>query len=207
MKQFLTTLIVIIVVLGLGALGYQYMSDKQTYISTDNATVQADLYTVDATQTGKLSDWTIKEGDQVKQGDVVGKITNQSLATNTTGTVVKTSVYPKQNVVTGQTLAQVADLTKTYILAYIDEDQIDQVKQGKDVKVTIESLSNETYDGKVEEIGSGTGAVFRNSGTTSTEASASSEKEVQRVPVKISVENLPASRITIGVHAEVKIER
>jgi multidrug resistance efflux pump len=203
MKQWLTTIIVIIVVIGVGAFGYQYVSDQQTYISTDNATVQANLSTLDATQSGVLANWKIKEGDIVKQGDVVGKITDQTLTSKTNGTVVKTSVYARQNVLQGQTLAQIADLDQSYVLAYIDEDQISRVKLGQDVKVTIESLSDDFYDGKVMEIGLATGAFYNETETSS----ASSEQEVQRIPVKISVENLPVNRLTLGVHAEVKIER
>jgi multidrug resistance efflux pump len=203
MKQWLTTIIVFVVVIGVGAFGYQYVSDQQTYISTNNATVQADLFTLDATQSGVLANWKIKEGDVIKQGDVVGQITNQTLTSKSNGTVVKTSVYAKQNVFQGQTLAQIADLNQTYVLAYIDEKEISNVKQGQDVKITIESLSNRLYDGKVIEIGFATGAFYN--GTEG--SSASSEKVVQRIPVKISVENLPINRLILGVHAGVKIER
>ncbi|MCH5585366.1 efflux RND transporter periplasmic adaptor subunit [Shimazuella sp. AN120528] len=204
MKQWLATFVVIIVVLGIAVFGYQYVTDAQTYVSTDNATLEADTYSIDAEQTGVLTDWKIKEGDKVKTGDIVGKIQNKSLTSKVNATVVKTSVYANQNVFQGQTLAKMANLNETYVLAYIDEDQISKVKNGKDVKVTIESLSSEPYDGKVIQVGSGAGGVYESSPTTS---SSRSEKEVQRVPVKISVNNLPIDRLTLGVHAEVKIER
>jgi multidrug resistance efflux pump len=203
MKQWLATLVVIIVILGTAVFGYQYFTDMQTYISTDNATVEAEIYSIDAMQTGVLADWKVKEGDQVKEGDVVGKINDQTLISHTDATVVRASVYPNQNVVQGQALAKLANLDETYILAYIDENQIKKVKNNRDVEVTIESLSDETFDGKVTEIGSGTAEAYN----TSANASSDTEKVLQRIPVKISVENLPIDRLTLGAHAEVKIKR
>lgn len=205
MKQWLATFVVIIVILGITFFGYQYITDVKTYVSTDNATVEAEIYSIDAMQTGVLADWKIKEGDEVKEGDVVGKIKDQALTANVTATVVRTSVYAKQNVIQGQALAKMANLDETYILAYIDEDQIKKVKNGKDVKVSIESLSDQPFDGKVTQIGSGTGEAFNTA--TATTSSSDTEKIVQRVPVKISIENLPIDRLTLGAHAEVKIER
>jgi multidrug resistance efflux pump len=181
------------------------ISHRYTDICFNNATVEADIYSIDAKQTGVLADWKIKEGDKVKEGDVVGKIKDQALTADVNATVVRTSVYPKQNVIQGQALAKMANLDETYILAYIDEDQISKVKSGKKVKVTIESLSNEAFDGKVTQIGSGTGEALNTSSNTT--SSSDAEKVVQRVPVKISVDNLPIDRLTLGSHAEVKIER
>lgn len=201
MKHWLTTFAVIIVILGIAVFGYQYITDTQTYVSTDNATVEADMYSIDAMQTGVLTDWKIKEGDELKAGDIIGKIKNQTLTSKVSATVVKTSVYNKQNLFQGQTLAKLANLNEAYVLAYIDEDQITKVKTGKDVKVTIESLSDEPFDGKVDQIG------FRAGGENESTSASHSEKEVQRVPVKISVNHLPIDRLTLGVHAEVKIER
>lgn len=202
MKQWLATFAMIIVALGITVFGYQYLTDLQTFVSTDNATIEAEVYSIDAIQTGVLADWKIKEGDRVKEGDVVGKIKEQALTINVNATVVRTSVYPNQNVIKGQTLAKMANLDEAYILAYIDEDQMSKVKNGKDVEVTIESLSDEPFDGTVAQIGSGTAEALQ----TSTNA-ASSEKILQRVPIKISVENLPIDRLALGAHAEVKIER
>src|SRR5688572_27578056 len=98
MKQWLATFLVFIVILGTAFFGYQYVTDLQTYVSTDNATVEAELYSIDAIQTGVLADWKIKEGDKVKEGDVVGKIKDSVLTANIHATIVRTSVYPKQNV-------------------------------------------------------------------------------------------------------------
>jgi multidrug resistance efflux pump len=203
MKQWLISIVLILVVLVVSAFGYPYFTDKQSYISTDNATLEAEMYSILATQSGVLTEWTIREGDQVKAGDVVGKITNSSLTSDVDATVVKTSVYAKQNVLQGQTLAKLADLNKVYVLAYIDEDQISNVKIGKDVKVNIESLSNESYEGTVKEIGLGTGNSFQTDQSTANNP----EKEIQRIPVKITINDLPVNRLTLGVHAEIKIEK
>ncbi|WP_028776732.1 HlyD family secretion protein [Shimazuella kribbensis] len=204
MKQWFISIVMIMALLAIAAFGYPYITDQQAYISTDNASLQADMYSLSATQSGVLTDWKIKEGDLIKVGGIVGKITNSSLTSEVDATVVKTSVYAKQNVLQGQTLAQMADLNKTYVLAYIDEDQIRNVKTGKKVKVNIESLSDESYEGTVKEIGLGTGNSFQ---TNPSLTNNNAEKEIQRIPVKITVSDLPINRLTLGVHAEVKIEK
>lgn len=207
MKHWLTSIVVILVVLIVGAFGYQYIIDKQTYVSTNNATVEADMYTITATQTGVLSKWTVKDGDTVTGGNVIGQIDSspkQSIATAITGSIIKTSVFQQQTVFQGQALAKVADITKAYVLAYINEDQVGEIKLGKDVKITIESLSNDPFDGKVMEIGTSTGDVYQ---STTLPTKQETEKVIKRVPVKISVNDLPFNRLSLGVHAEVKIEK
>lgn len=205
MRHWLITVVVVLVVVIAAAWGYEYVVDQQTYVSTDNATVEADTYTVSATQSGVLSVWSLHDGDQVTNGNTVGDIagkTKLAITTPITGSVIKTSVYPKQIVIQGQPLAKIANLNQAYVLALIDEDKVSQVKLGKKVKVSIESLLNGTYDGTVSQIGSATGDVYN--GTSSTQET---EKVTKRVPVKILISDLPVDRVILGAHAEVKIEK
>jgi multidrug resistance efflux pump len=198
MRQFFITFVVMIVTVTAGVLGYLYWHDQQLYVSTSNAKLQAELYPVSALKTGVLTDWQLKAGDKVNQGDILGKVAEQNLTADVTATVIKTAVYPKQMVLQGQTIAQLANLDESYILAYIDETKIDQIKRGKKVKVTIPSISNNDFTGKVVEIGYSAGSE------TTTNADT---KVVQRVPVKITVEHLPTDQLVLGSHAEVKIEK
>jgi multidrug resistance efflux pump len=198
MRQFYITFVIMIITVTAGVLGYIYWNDQQLYISTNNAKLEAELYPVIAIKNGTLTDWKVKNGDKVNQGEVIGKIADQNISAPATATVVKTAVYPKQTVFQGQTLAQLANLDQAYILAYIDETKIGQVKLGKDVKVTIESLTNSDFSGKVTEIGYTTGDGSTPHSTT---------KEVQHVPVKITIDHLPTDRLILGTHAKVKIKK
>ncbi len=204
MKHWLTAILVCIVILTTAALGYQYTLDKNTYISTNNATLEADTYTLTANQTGVVSDWQLSSGKMVQAGKVIGQVQNQSITIPTSGIVIANSVYPKQNVLQGQAMATIGDLNQAYVLAYVDEDQVKKVVTGRNVKVTIDSLLGENYEGNVLSIGNSTGDVTT---TSPSSARSTTEKEVKRVPVKIKVRNLSTDKITLGVHAEIKIEK
>ncbi|WDU83454.1 biotin/lipoyl-binding protein [Caloramator sp. Dgby_cultured_2] len=66
MKVFLTVLLLLIV-LGVGGGLYIYFYNSSHYIITENAQVSANMIAITPELTGKVETWNVKEGDYVKK--------------------------------------------------------------------------------------------------------------------------------------------
>ncbi|MBA4493954.1 HlyD family secretion protein [Paenactinomyces guangxiensis] len=122
------------------------------------------------------------------------------------GVILRTNVVPGEVVVQGQPIAMVADLSKAYVLAYIDENQIADVGVGKEVDVELDAYPDQVFSGKVSEIGKTAGDIL-SAGSLSQESGGNSTKETERVPVKIAVSDFAGKNIILGMNAIVKIHK
>lgn len=89
-----------------------------------------------------------------------------------------------------------------WVEAYVDESQIRHVKIGQEVLINLDAYPFEDFFGKVHHIGNVT-----TNGTDSAAANGRAGKRrgsVERVPVRISVNNPPAN-LTPGMHANVNV--
>lgn len=216
------TVLILILVIAAAVILYMYNQSLQ-FIETDNATLSADQVTVSSTQAGKLTEWSVQTGSKVNKNDRLGteeliaspQSTQTSPQGNTStskpiqspidGTVIQTNLKSNQSVTQGQPLAVIADLSKVYVIAYIDEDEVKDVSVGKDVDVMIDAYPNQTFSGKVDQIENAAGKFVQ--GSNSVVTSGSDKKEVQRVPVKITLEDFSVDHPVIGLNATVKIHK
>lgn len=204
-RLILTNFIGIIVVLALIIGGAYYYYQSQNYVKTDEAKVQADMTQVVAPANGKLTEWNIKEGDEVSKDSVVGKIAGEqsgSVTATNEGTVIQSNTHANQLVQQGQVLAQVADLKSMYITANIEETDLKDIDEGDKVDVVVDGDSGTTYEGRVEKIGYATNSALSTMPSQST--SGNYTKVTQKVAVKISIKN-PSDKIKPGMNASVKI--
>jgi multidrug resistance efflux pump len=218
MKRTLLNVVIFLCLLAIIAGGGYYLYQRASYISTDNAKVAADIVTVATPATGKLTKWSIKSGDSVQQGSVIGqqqstqpmqgtagdKNTQTDIVAPITGNVLETNASPNEIIDQGQPTAMIADLSKSYILAYIDEGTVKDIKIGKEVDVSLDSDPGVKYTGTVSEIGSWAGTFLS---SNSSSDSTNNNKKVERVPVKITVNNLQPSDAPLGTNASVKIQK
>lgn len=63
----------IIALLALIAVCGYYYYQNEYYVTTDEAKVSANMTKITAPASGKLSGWDVKEGDQISDGDNLGK--------------------------------------------------------------------------------------------------------------------------------------
>ncbi|MBN6186385.1 HlyD family secretion protein [Aneurinibacillus sp. BA2021] len=207
-RYLLANIIIVLVIAALGIGGYYYYYESTNYVKTDDAKVTGDLVSVSSTAAGKLTEWQGTEGSTIDQNQTIGKVAagNQSVAVTAPigGTVVQSKAIKGQMVTPGQPLAQVVDMNKLYIQANIEETDIADVKVGDDVDILVDADTNTTFTGKVETVGYATNSLFSIIPTQN--ASGDYTKVVQRIPVKISVDNLPAG-IVPGMNATVKIHK
>ncbi|MCP1356757.1 HlyD family efflux transporter periplasmic adaptor subunit [Aneurinibacillus migulanus] len=213
MRRFGMNIIVMLCLLAVIAGGGYYVTQQVNYVMTDNARVIADMETVVAPENGRLDTWSAQTGEQVKAGTLLGieKATTakpqDEIKAPIEGTVLKTNASPGQMVAQKQPLAMIADMKKMYILAYIDETQIGDVSVGNTVDVYLDAYSSTKFSGEVSEIGYEAGNFLQGGQSSNSQQSSTPSKEVQRVPVKIKVDDFYGNYVALGMNAEVKIHK
>ncbi|SEN74881.1 efflux RND transporter periplasmic adaptor subunit [Lihuaxuella thermophila] len=207
-KFLLLNALIFLVIVGLGIGGYYYYYDQQNYITTEDAKVMGDIVPVAAEAGGKLTAWNGKNGLVVAKGYVLGKVAAGNATVDVTapseGTIVQSKALEGQMVSPGQPLAQIVNMKKLYITANIEETSIEDVSVGQEADITVDAVNGTKIKGKVTEIGLVTNSVF--SLLPQSHASGDYTKVVQRIPVKIEMENYP-SGIVPGMNATVKIHK
>ena len=121
------------------------------------------------------------------------------------GYIAQKSVQVGDRVQTGQPLMAVVPLREVYVEANFKETQLENVRLGQPVTIKADVYPNHTYYGKVDGIRAGTGASF--SLLPPENATGNWIKVVQRVPVKISLNEPPPAeyplRIGFSLHVTI----
>ncbi len=113
------------------------------------------------------------------------------------GRITRKSVLPGQYVNPGQPLLSVVDDSDVWVLANFKETQIDKIRAGQSVDIAVDSYPGLELKGRVESLQSGTGAVF--SLLPPENATGNFVKVVQRIPVKIVFDSVPARALLPGM--------
>ena len=104
------------------------------------------------------------------------------------GVVSRITAYPGATLSTGQTVASFVP-DKKYVVANFKETQVAKMHPGQRAEVSIDG-TGKTLSGKVESLSGGTGARF--SLLPPDNASGNFVKITQRIPVRISLDSIPA---------------
>jgi multidrug resistance efflux pump len=229
MKKFKAVLILILVlaVAGGGCGLYYYIYEGKNFFSTEDAQVTANMVTVTPEITGKIISWDVKEGDNVKAGQVLGHQDISMLVTSSTinsqalnstadsiiskadikspidGKVIQSSIVKGQVISPGMEAATIADTTNIFIKANIEETNIFKIKPSQKVDISIDAYPGKVFTGYVEMIGQATQSVF--SAFPSLNTSGSYSKVTQLIPVKIGMVNDANLTLMPGMNATVKI--
>lgn len=105
----------------------------------------------------------------------------------TAGIITKKSVEVGQNVSIGQNMATLVSLDDIWITANFKETQLEHMRQGQPVAISVDAYGGRKYDGKVTQIGGATGSVL--SLFPPENATGNYVKVVQRIPVRIDLTN------------------
>ncbi|WP_254062329.1 HlyD family secretion protein [Acidobacterium sp. S8] len=103
----------------------------------------------------------------------------------TAGIVTKKSVEVGQNVSVGQNMATLVSLDDIWITANFKETQLEHMRQGQHVTISVDAYGGRKYDGKITQIGGATGSVL--SLFPPENATGNYVKVVQRIPVRIDL--------------------
>jgi membrane fusion protein (multidrug efflux system) len=124
----------------------------------------------------------------------------------TTGMVSKKTVEPGQMIQVGQPLLAVVPLEGVWVVANLKETQVGRVRAGQPATIRVDTFPDRLFLGRVDSISAGTGARF--SLLPPENASGNWVKVVQRVPVKILLEDYHANPhlLRAGMSALVTID-
>lgn len=211
-RLIMINIIVIIVLIGGGALGYYYYNQSTNYVTTDNAKVDGQTIPIAAPSSGKLTDWTAKLGAKYQSGDTLGKV--QTMGSNgkpatmpiqmpKDGTLVQNNGVTDTFIGAGIPIATAYNLDKLYITANIKETNIDNIKTGQKVDISVDAYPNAKLTGRIDQIGMATQSTF--SLMPSQNNSGNYTKVTQVVPVKISIDSYQGTELMPGMNVTVKI--
>jgi membrane fusion protein (multidrug efflux system) len=99
------------------------------------------------------------------------------------GYITRKSVQTGNQVKDGQPLMAVVDLDTLYIVANYKETEMERLRPGQPVRITVDAYPGKVFTGKVDSIMAGTGVSF--SLFPAENATGNYVKVVQRIPVKI----------------------
>ena len=106
----------------------------------------------------------------------------------------------------GASLLDIVPVDDVWVVANFKETQIEHIRPGQRVRITIDGYPNETFEGVVDSFAPGSGSAF--SLLPADNATGNFVRVVQRVPVKIRfVGNPLPGRLVPGLSARVEIDR
>ena len=144
---------------------------------------------------------------QVKIWDT--QLRNTKLYAPADGIIAKRWLMPGDIVQPGQSVLTLTISKNLWVVAFLEETKISDIRQGQNVRFTLDAFRGVRFSGKIFLIGSTTASVF--SLIPANNASGNFTKVTQRIPVKISIESadnnqaLTSFGIVSGMSAVVKI--
>ena len=200
-------LVIVAAVIMIGVLAwYGYYSISSQYFKTENAKVSGSIYQVTPTLPGKLVKLTVAEGDKVKANEIIGRVEGGSYVKSPVdGEVIKCDTSINQTVSQATTIAVIAETSDLYIKANIEETDIDKIKEGQAVTVTMDAYPGKKFKAHVSKIDNVTQTALSGN-ATSFSTSGTYTKVTQLIPVKITLDDDVELVNIIGTNAAVKIK-
>ncbi|MGZ3789511.1 MAG: HlyD family secretion protein [Bacteriovorax sp.] len=143
---------------------------------------------------------------QVAQAEL--NLSNAKIIAPANGFIAKRSAEVGQLAAPGIPLLGFVDSEERWIIANFKETEIESIKPSAKVDIEVDAISGKVYAGTVDNVGSATGATFTL--LPPDNATGNFTKVVQRIPVKIKLENLTAEDIAnlkTGLSALVKVHK
>lgn len=203
--------ILLVIVVALGSIGFYYWYENTYYVSTDDATVSADLVSVTPQISGKLLELNVDEGDTVTKNEILARqemnnLPDSSVEQSLLRSPINGVVVQKQGTIgevwsPGQTMFTLMDPSKLYITANIEETKLGKVRIGELVDITIDEFGSQKFTGEVKSVGEVANSALS---LLPSSTSGTFTKVVQRIPVKIQLDKFN-SKILPGTNAVIKI--
>ncbi|MDI3257069.1 MAG: efflux RND transporter periplasmic adaptor subunit [Kyrpidia sp.] len=128
-----------------------------------------------------------------------------SLISPIDGVVLYSAAFPGTVWAEGRPLAVLADVSKPFVTAYVDERLVRNVAVGKAVDVYLDAYPGTAFSGKVAGIADAAGTFF--APDVPSAAGPQETRPVERVPVRIAVDNFIGKYVVPGMNATVRIHK
>ncbi|MFL6089667.1 MAG: HlyD family secretion protein [Aeromicrobium sp.] len=203
----------IVAVLIVVGLIYVYVIEGSKYVTTDNAQIDGDQISVNAPASGTLIDWSATQGTELTKDRVVGHIRiqggfaqpQQPIRAPGNGTVAVDNGVEGAFVSAGTPLAIAYDFSKIFVTARVDETDIDEVRPGQIVDISVDAFPDADLTGTVTEVQGGAAGVF--SAFPQSNTAGNYQKVTQVIPVKITLDNADGLELVPGMNVTVKIHK
>ena len=213
-KKQIIIIVMGLMVLSLAAVTFYYWYQNNHYVTTEDARVAATLYKVSPQVSGKFLEINFEEGDVVQSGQVLARQDDTTLQQGSnldltlvrspiSGIVLKKLAHVGEVGAPGQSVAMLADLKELYVEANIEETEMYKLKMGQAVDFTIDSIPGHKFTGKITSLGEATASTFSLLPTQNT--SGSFTKVVQRIPIKIKIDDYRNQRLLPGMNTIVRV--
>ena len=205
--------ILVVAVLAGAAITASYLIDAQNYVTTDNAQIDGDKISVNAPTSGTVVDWKAMQGSQLQKDHIVGRIRIQGgfvqpqmpVRAPADATVVVDNAVEGSYVTAGTELAVAYDFSKIFVTARVDETEIDDVRAGQRVDISVDAFPGADLTGTVREVQGGAAGVFSIFPEANT--SGNFQKITQVIPVKISIDDPGSLALVPGMNVTAKIHK
>ena len=196
----------------MAGIGIYYWYNSTYFVYTEDAKVDGDLHKISSQISGKLLEFSVEEGNVVDKEQIVGRqemvgqpdsnLDTSILRSPIKGTIIKKLTNVGEIINAGQVLAYVVDPAKVYITANVEETKLTKLREGEKVDITIDKYKGKKFTGVVQSIGEASTSEFS---LLPTATSANFTKVVQKVPVKIKLDNYGNVKLLPGINAVVSI--
>jgi len=215
---FVPLLIIVAVLAILSGIGY-WIWNSYEYYQTDDAQINGQIVNVSAPIAGTLTTLSVKQGDTVTAGQTIGTITGAASASTSgtqgspasvdltspmNGTILQVPGVQGQAVAPGLAIAQVTNLNSLNVVAYVDENAINNVQKGQSVDIHIDAYGDTSFTGHVQQIVQAAAGEFSLL-PTQDNASGNFTKVGQRIPVIITLDGNGGKDIVPGMSVEITI--
>jgi len=190
-----------------------YILDTRNYVTTDNAQIDGTQILVNAPTSGTLIDWRATQGARLHKDAPVGRIELEGgfvrpqkvIRAPADGVVAVDNGVEGSYVTAGTQLAIAYNEGDVFVTARVDETDIDDVRPGEQVDISVDAFPGAELTGYVLEIKSGAAGVFSLFPQANT--TGNFQKVTQVIPVKISIDNWEGLPLAPGMNVTVKIHR
>lgn len=179
-------------------------SEKQYQAAQDNITLARSGVQVATAKVAQAEALVASKQAAVEQMKL--KLGYTNITANISGRIGKKNVEPGQFVQAGQSLFTIVDENGFYIVANFKETQLAHIHKGQEAEIEVDGFSDLKLTGHVTAISKATGAKF--SLLPPDNATGNFVKIVQRVPVKISIDNADQylDKLRAGLSVEVALK-
>ncbi|WP_041285039.1 HlyD family secretion protein [Desulfoscipio gibsoniae] len=203
-----------LMIITLAGVTWYYWYNNIHYVSTEDAKVDGDIYKASPQISGEILDVKVAEGDTVQAGQIIARLDDTALPAGgnndltmvrspVSGLVIKKLAHAGEIGAAGQPVVMVVRPDALYVTANIEETDLHKVKAGQQVDIKLDSTPGHVITGRVDFIGEATLSTF--SLLSQANSGGNFTKVVQRIPVRIKLDEMDKSQLIYGTNAEVKI--
>jgi len=193
--------------------GVSFVRQRAYYLShtyrTDDAMISGAIAAVTPTEAGMVVTVDAQVGSTVHTGQTIVVLrradgVRMRLTSPINGTVIQEEATPGEALSARQPLAQVVDLGKLSVTAYVEESHIKDIASGQSADVTLDAFGGTTFHGKVRRIVLG-GDETPSLTPSGSYANGTITGTAQRVPVEITLDSYQGRTLYPGESAAVAI--